>query len=711
MSTADEERALLDARRPARTRASRCALAGVLAGALGVATWAARTPAGARATPALGAVVSSTDAETIWTATQSLQCAWVCASSDASIAATLAKENPTCAEARALERSACFASTCGCVERTTYADRISRLCDAVPGVVTEPSGEDKVRAACPREYAAATAVDETTEGRAAVAAAAALGVVAPGSVAKLGEENVWEPAFPNGKLLPDPPSVDERAGAKPTTTFKLYTQCKPDHVKTGGGDFWFKPLTAAYLIRHNYGSHAFFLGPKHAGTSHGPLRMQRAELEDGVYGYTLTTNAVDWEYGFLLENAAGETYQDIGEVGQCPLSKESCARRYGDYFNRVLTDEKNPTSVSYVIGNCTRSCENYRDSAWCASDFSGVVGDTPASAIDLGRVDDARLVNFASGLMYGSTTVIDPSGRAETFRYDAGSKNEQLWVIATIDYFRTEVKMAQIKVTRDPETEMAKAYIVGRRKYILGKNKGYAYEEWYKSYKGNGCKKTYCNVARYDISKFWDNGSTASGFNVQRMEFTKMALGDAPPTAYNKQFSADGEIFLQGTPTQILAPGEWGEDMDVRRVVLKNAVLCGGAINYENCMFGKAFPVDVKKFPASLKGSYNGPSKTEKQWFFVIIEDRYFKMVRVSITLGEDQGVYARTVDAGYVEHFRTSDVLTSDSMASDASAKFAQKSHMPVSPGYHGGGYGVGAFKFDLAAEMSVSLRDVSCA
>jgi len=272
--------------------------------------------------------------------------------------------------------------------------------------------------------------------------------------------------------------------------------------------------------------------------------------------------------------------------------------------------------------------------------------------------------------------------------------------------------MVQVKVVRDPATSEGKAYMTAQRKYKLKKNAGYDYQEWNTDYKGNGCAKQYCNVARYDIPKFWDQGTAMSGLSVQRMEFTKLALGDAPPTPvnYNIKDKGDGTDFLLTTGEQILAPGQWGEDMDVRRVIMKNAVLCGGSINYRNCMFGKAFPVDPSKLSAELKGAYSAPSKNEKQWIFVIIEDVYFKMIRISVTLTASKGVHARVVDAGYISHSRTEDVTTSDSMAYDVSSRYNSKSYMPVASGFDAGGYGVGGFKFDIAAEMSTSLRGVTC-
>jgi len=89
----------------------------------------------------------------------------------------------------------------------------------------------------------------------------------------------------------------------------------------------------------------------------------------------------------------------------------------------------------------------------------------------------------------------------------------------------------------------------------------------------------------------------------------------------------------------------------------------------------------------------------------------YFKMIRVAITLGDDNAVNAEVIAAGYVSHIRVAtDLQTSDSMAYDGSAKWNVRSFMSIASNFAAEGYGLGGFKFDLAAEMSASLRAVDC-
>ena len=68
-------------------------------------------------------------------------------------------------------------------------------------------------------------------------------------------------------------------------------------------------------------------------------------------------------------------------------------------------------------------------------------------------------------------------------------------------------------------------------------------------------------------------------------------------------------------------------------------VLCGASINYANCMFGKAFALK------STVPGYSGPTKTRKDWVFVVVEHVWFKMIRVAITLNGDS-VHAEVIGA-----------------------------------------------------------------
>ena len=639
------------------------------------------------------------------------QCLLVCGSKGDGAAKTLmdlsAEENsraPTCDELRAVTTDSCYANKCTCMEKAMYEKVIDSICatgettmDVIESSAFSKQEFEAGRDACPQEFA-------QTNARAIANNSSALGVPLYANP-KLGYKDVWVPN--GGRLLARAPEANERVGAKTPTTFILYTQCKPDHVKQLGGDFWFERLAGAYLVRHNYGSGSFFEKAQR-------LHMQRAELEDGIYGYTLTTDQVDWEYGFELENANGNTFLEIGKVNESEptlLQRESCVQRYGEYFNRVLTNEKEPNTVSYVFGNCTTECpSDYMDSAFCVRPLTGDIPSTEPEAYDLGELVDARLANFASAMLFASSTSVlnYQGGRTYVVKYDSGTKAQQDWIVGISDVDRNLVKMAKIRVKRDETTGTGKVWQLETRKYTLRKNAGYAYEEWNTpNTQTTGCMKQYCNVARYPLPSFWEQSTANSGgdFRVLRIEYTKLSLGDAPPQQFT--VSLDEGPLSSSVPKQLLAPGTWGEDLDVRRVILRSGTICGSWINHKNCMFANAVAVNPDHW-----SDYNGPTKNSKQWLIVLM-DGYFKAQRIEVTLGSDGGVYARAIEARYiVRSTDPADPSTFDPLAYDLSEQMSTTmSSAPVAEGsYDAGGYGTGAITFHLAAEMSASLRGVSC-
>ena len=80
---------------------------------------------------------------------------------------------------------------------------------------------------------------------------------------------------------------------------------------------------------------------------------------------------------------------------------------------------------------------------------------------------------------------------------------------------------------------------------------------------------------------------------------------------------------------------------------------------------------------------------------------------------------FKQLMDAGYIDHLRDdNDIVTSDSKAYDVSDRYSRKNFMQVADcfahlcttGLSAGGYGVGSIKFDIASEMSVSLKGLRC-
>lgn len=665
---------------------------------------------------ALGAVydavgVSGGEAPATKDATLSIQCALACAAEGDATTKTLVELSqddgaraPTCEELKAARASPCVEKKCGCMEKAAFQTVVDTIC--APGETTVDyveSGDFAKKtataesAACPADFA------KTTVRARAKTNTSVLGV--PLSASGLGYKTKWRPR--KNSLQARKPRSDERAGVKAPTTFKLYTQCKTAQVRALGGEFWFKALTGAYVVRHNYGTNSFF-------ERKNRIRMQTTELEDGVYGYTLTTSDVDWEYGFELENEDNQTLREIGPTNKNKptiLQRESCARRFGKYFNRVITDEDDPTTVSYVFGDCNTACpSDYMDSAFCVRPYTAELPMTENGAVDLGETSDARLVNLASVLVFASSTSVLnlQGGRTYVTQYNDGSLDSKDWIVGIGDRERSVIKMAFVRVKRDAVTGHAKMWMTETRKYTLQTNDDYPYQEWnHPTPQGMGCKQMYCNVARYPLPTFWDQSSPNSGgaFTVSRVEYTKLELGDAPPKQFTKSF--DSGLLSSTVATEILAAGQLGDELDVRRIIIRSGTICGSWINNENCMFANAVAVNEAHW-----NDYSGATKNSKQWLIVLM-DGYFKAQRIEVTLGSDGGVYARAIGARYiVRSTDAGDPSTFDPLAYDLSEQLAETlDTAPTAEGpYSSSGYGVGALTFALAAGMSPSLRGVGC-
>ena len=511
--------------------------------------------------------------------------------------------------------------------------------------------------------------------------------------------HVWPGYAPSMNLIPEtPPAKTVAAGTNPSSTFTLFTQCKTQEVKYLNPDFWFSPLVNAYIVKHNYGTDDFF-------SLDGAVVMTRKELSDGVYGYEATTNQVDWEYGYALQNQRGEVWYEIG-ANPAPLYAENCAQMYGSYYNRIAP---NDATKSSLFGSCLNACpEDYRDSAYCRKPLTEAISAT--APLDLGACDDARLVVFGSAILFGQTSVIDPSGRSECLRDSTFTENdaEARWTCGTVDYDRSKIKMVGIKVERrsDGSCYATQTYAKAHT-FSSSAATEYEYDFDDATHTRSGqCRNAACSASKYPLGPIAQGSPNLAGLGATRLEYVMLSFGDAPPA--NKFLNLNDRFLPDTSGGLVVHTYGDNEDLDARRIIPKNAALCGGAIYYANCfMSGKAF-VDT---------SFT-PTKQEKRWIFVIVEHVYFKMIRISVTL-DGHDVRMRVVDAGYISHIRNAnDIDTSDSMAYDVTDRYRRRRFMPVADcfahlctgGLSPDGYGVGAIKFDIASEMSFSLKGADC-
>ena len=188
----------------------------------------------------------------------------------------------------------------------------------------------------------------TTTRRVAVGLAAVAGVLGVStlrsSASLRSRLDVYEAPLPEEKTVPG------------TATFTLDANCIDDAPTTGAHQgFFTSPITGAAIVRHNYQTTGFF-------KYEDKIPMNAL----GNKKFSLTTDQVDWEWSFVLENARGEFLYEAGQEHSplfvtaqsetVPTDKKSCIQNYGLYWNRVRTKDFDVGSPSYTFGTCDRSC-------------------------------------------------------------------------------------------------------------------------------------------------------------------------------------------------------------------------------------------------------------------------------------------------------------------------------------------------------------------
>ena len=112
-------------------------------------------------------------------------------------------------------------------------------------------------------------------------------------------------------------------------------------------------VTGARIVRHNFRKPVFFEWKQALEMTEEPNQPEYSKK------FTLTTDKVDFEYGFALVNQRGEYIYEIGKK-TAPIGSANpfgCVQKYGLYFNRVRTMDANPSSVNFVFGSCNAECK------------------------------------------------------------------------------------------------------------------------------------------------------------------------------------------------------------------------------------------------------------------------------------------------------------------------------------------------------------------
>ena len=369
------------------------------------------------------------------------------------------------------------------------------------------------------------------------------------------QKGEWHPMPGKPMLAPKPTGSEMRA----TRTFTLHTQCMDRETKLGLAEFFYTGAPEGYLVRHNYASSSFF-ERDHA------LKMERVVLESEERAWRVTTNDVNFEYGFAFRNpVTGDWRREIGSY-HSPLAREPCIQRYGTYFNRVVTLEEDSTNIDYVYGSCNKTCpEGFVETMWVDQPLSD---DVPVGAeeagLDLGEGDDARLITIRTALPL-KVDGYGPSGRALVQRDKRFAETEDVsrWIMAIVDpYPYSEMKLAMLEVVKSSTNRLSVRQIDSKR---------YRF--------GHDCVRTECSVAKYDVSAIWhDHDLTDFTYNfwATKLQYTIARKGDTKVPSFEHAFDDTAFISTSNVWTMKTA-GHWGRDIDVRRVVFTSAGVCGSS--------------------------------------------------------------------------------------------------------------------------------------
>jgi hypothetical protein len=137
----------------------------------------------------------------------------------------------------------------------------------------------------------------------------------------------------------------------PNLTFTLDASWIAKDVRAANKVFFTSPLSKAFIVKHNFGSSSFFKEEER-------IPMTRV----GLRKWMLTTTSVNYEYGFMLENEAGEKLREIGpayvgttgDVVAPSKFMKDCTVAFGKYRNRLVSQK---TGASSNIKACFASCD------------------------------------------------------------------------------------------------------------------------------------------------------------------------------------------------------------------------------------------------------------------------------------------------------------------------------------------------------------------
>ena len=490
----------------------------------------------------------------------------------------------------------------------------------------------------------------------------------------------WRPCVDCPLLAPQP------SGAQGAVTFKLHTYCKTAATKQNHGDFFLTGTKEAYVVRHNFGDGKFF-------DIDDAIKMDRVKFTGGEWGYQVTTNQVDFEWGFALKNENGNTDDDVlKEIGggDSLLAYENCTQRYGSYFNRVMTLETGSTR-EFVFGSCDETCPaDYIDTAYAR--YLGDSGEkipmcSTGNTYDFGAASDARSLSLITAVLTKGGDHDAKFGRQAAFRDKSfqETKQQSRWLVAgTEGIDRSMIKIAYITAT------LTNGRLLGCQsatKKIL--------------FPGGTCSTSGCSPLSYDMSIKAQNEAVDhdATLEVSAPLFTLGQAGDSVPKEYFKAFTYGAYL---STYTMHEA-GTWGSDMDVRRIIINGGSTCGSSSFSGNCVGTYSAFIDTTKTNTAtsqywVMAALVGDNETIKMMQLrVYIENGAVKVQALKRAWKNDngfQGTQGLTRSGFDYDPFRDDIDIPSFFANNDGSAN---------------SGYDVGSLKWLLAPEMLPTLESMT--
>jgi len=518
------------------------------------------------------------------------------------------------------------------------------------------------------------------------AAASVLGVAALTPTGELftsmlrAKHRPWKPCKGCPLLAPAP------SGTQGAVTFKLHTYCKTDATKREHGDFFLEGTKEAYIVRHNYRASKFF-------EINDGIKMDRVKFTGGEWGYQVTTNQVNFEWGFALKTENGNSDADVlKEIGKRDslLSYEHCTQKYGSYFNRVMTLESGSTR-EFVFGSCDSVCPpDYVDTAYAR--YLGDSGEkipscSSGNTFDFGAASDARSLSLITAVLTKGGAHDAKFGRQAAFRDKTfeQTKQQSRWLIAgTEGIDRSMMKIAYITTT------LTNGRLLGCQsatKKVM--------------FPGGTCSHSWCSPLSYDMSiKANDEAVDFDGtLEVSAPLFTLGQAGDSVPKEYFKAFQYGAYL----TTYTMHEAGTWGSDMDVRRIIINGGSTCGSSSFQGNCVGVYSAFIDTTKTNTATQqywvmAALVGDNETIKMMQLrVYLENGAVKVQALTRAWKNDNGFQGTqgTTRSGFdYDPFRDDIDIPNFFKNNDGSAST---------------GYDVGSLKWLLAPEMLPTLESMT--